>query len=361
VTAPSTFRSKADANVFLATVEADMVRGHYVDPHAGRVTVSAWSENWLNRPGKRAATVARDRQCIAVFLPALGSMRLSAVTPAQIQTAVDERSRLVAPATMTREFASLRTMFNAAVHADLITRSPARKIALPRIVRPKRATLTPNQLRALVDELPAHYQTLVLTSGVLGLAWQEVIALRIRDIDFDQGTVRVEQTVEELAGQIRFVPEGKRPARLRTITAPPFLLAAIPSHLASHRAAVANDSDALVFVGPKGGTLRRRFGERIFRPAVERAGLQDLTFHGLRHAAASSLVDVGVHPRVMASRIGHGSVKTTMEIYAHASDDADRQAASLLEEQFGGAFSAVAHPAPTMHVGEEHRADKDEP
>lgn len=361
LTAPSTFKSKADANVFLATVEADLVRGQYVDPHAGRTTVTAWSETWLNRPGKRAATMARDRQCIAVFLSSLGSLSLSAVTPAHIQAAVDERSRVVAPATMTREFASLRAMFNAAVNADLITRSPARKIALPRIIRPKRPTLTPGQLRTLVDELPPHYQTLVLTAGVLGLAWQEVVALRVRDVDFDRGTVTVEQTVEELAGQIRFVPEGKRPARLRTVAAPPFLLEAIAGHLATHRGAVASDSEALIFVGPHGGTLRRRFGERIFRPAVDRAGLHGLTFHGLRHAAASSLVDVGVHPRVMASRIGHGTIRTTMEIYAHASDDADRQAANLLQDRFGPAFAdeLPVGPAEPSSEGDSSRRPRD--
>ena len=86
-------------------------------------------------------------------------------------------------------------------------------------------------------------------------------------------------------------------------------------------------------------SLRQRFGERILRPAAVRAGLDGLTFHGLRHAAASSLVDVGVHPRVMAARIGNGTVKTTMEIYARASYSADREAAQLLHDRFATAFA----------------------
>ena len=87
-------------------------------------------------------------------------------------------------------------------------------------------------------------------------------------------------------------------------------------------------------MGPRGGILRRGFGERVLRPAATRAGLDGLTFHGLRHAAATPLVDVGVHPRVMAARIGHGTVKTTMEVYARASYSADREAALLLQERF---------------------------
>ena len=211
-------------------------------------------------------------------------------------------------------------------------------MALPRVVRPERMIIDASQLRRLLDEVPKHYKALVLTAGVLGLAWQEVVALRVRDVDFMRRTVTVAQTVEELAGQIRIVPEGKRRSRLRTMSAPPFLIEAIARHLAAVRADDAQDPDALLFLGPRGGLLRRRFGERVLRPAVGRTGLDGLTFHGLRHAATSSLVDIGVHPRVMASRMGHGTIRTTMEVYARASEGADREAARLLEERFAGAF-----------------------
>ncbi|MDA8292377.1 MAG: tyrosine-type recombinase/integrase [Actinomycetota bacterium] len=285
------------------------------------------------------AAVARDRQGLAVFLPSLGTATLGSVSPADIQAAVDRRARQASPATVTRDFAALRAMLNSAVDADLIGRSPARKVALPRIIRPERRTRTPEQLHKLVDEVPGHYHTLVLTSGVLGRAWEEVIALRVRDVDFARRTITVAQTVEELAGHLAIVPEGKRPARLRTMAVPTFLLDHIGRHLSTYRAAVTGDPDALIFVGPKGGVLRRRFGERILRPATVRADLDGLTFHGLRHAATSSLVDVGVHPRVMAARIGHGTVKTTMEVYARASNSADHEAAALLQQRFAEAFA----------------------
>lgn len=344
VTAPATFPTRADANAFLATVHADLVRGQYLDPRAGRITLAQWAETWLERPGKRPATIARDRQGLAVFLAAIGNTALGALTPAQVQSAVDRRARRASAATVTRDFAALRALLNSAVDADLIGRSPARKVALPRIVRPEHRTLSPEDLRRLVVELPGHYQTLVLVAGVLGLAWEEAIALRVRDVDFARQTVTVAQTVEELAGHLTIVPEGKRPARLRTMATPAFLLDRIAGHLALYRTGAADDPDALVFIGPRGGVLRRRFGERILRPAAQRAGLEGLTFHGLRHAATSSLVDVGVHPRVMAARIGHGTVKTTMEIYARASNSADREAAALLQERFAVAFPDAERP-----------------
>jgi integrase len=294
VTVPKTFATKADANAFIATIQADLVRGQYLDPRAARLSVASWADTWMGRPGKRPAPIARDRQGIAVFLPTLGHVALGALTPAQVQSAIDERSRRAAPATVTRDFAALRALLNSAVDADLIGRSPARKVALPRIVRSEHMTLTSEQLRRLVDEIPDHYRTLALTAGVLGLAWEEVIALRVRDVDFGRRTITVAQTVQELAGHVSVVPEGKRPARLRTMAVPPFLLDRIARHLDAHRHGVKDDPDALIFVGPKGGVLRRRFTERVLRPAAARSGLEGLTFHGLRHAATSSLEMSGV-------------------------------------------------------------------
>lgn len=52
----------------------------------------------------------------------------------------------------------------------------------------------------------------------------------------------------------------------------------------------------------------------------------------------STLVDENVHPRVMQGRAGHASSKLTMELYAHVTDDADREAANALEKRFRPAF-----------------------
>lgn len=339
VTAPQTFPTKGDAGRFLAGMEADMARGAYLDPRAGRITVGSWAESWLARPGKRGASTARDCQGLNAFLPAIGRTPVSALTPAQVQTAVDARSRVAAPATVARDFSALRACLNAAVDADMILRSPARKVALPRVQAPDRPELTPGDLARLIDEVPDSYRTLVLVGAVLGLRWGEAIGLRVRDVDFLRRTITVAQTVEELAGHLRIVSEGKSRAALRTMAIPPFLVDALAGHLADHRRGQGLEN--LVFVGPKGGILRRRFGERILAPAVARAGLpSSVTFHALRHVAVTAMADAGVPFNVTRGRAGHATAKLTMELYAHRGDAGDKQAAALLEGHFAGAFSA---------------------
>jgi hypothetical protein len=128
--APSTFATKAEATRWLPLVEADIARGEFIDPHAGQVTVSAWAEKWLASPGNRAASIARDRQGMEVFIRELGQIRLSSLTTGMVQSGVDARARVAGPATLARDFAAFRALVNAAVDAHMIGRSPVRK-AIP--------------------------------------------------------------------------------------------------------------------------------------------------------------------------------------------------------------------------------------
>ena len=209
-------------------------------------------------------------------------------------------------------------MFNAAVDADVIGRSPARRVALARARPPARVTVSPAELEQLASAVPPLYRALVLVGGVLGLRWGETVGLRVRDIDFLRRTLTIAQVVEEVAGHLAIVKDAKTTAALPTLSVPAFMIDELAEHLAKHRSEAVGDPEALVFVGPKGGVLRRRFGERVFAPAVAKRGLDEsLTFHGLRHAAISTMVELGVHPRVMQGRAGHATAKLTMELYAH--------------------------------------------
>ncbi len=331
-TAPCRFPTKGDAARYLATIETDLARGQYIDPRLGMVTLWEWAEQWLARPGKRANSVARDRQALEAFLKDLGGRPVASITPMHVQGVVDVRAKLVSPATLARDFSALRAVLNSAVSADIIGRSPARKIALPRPRPPRRVGLRPDELEKLASEVPGRYRALVLMAGILGLRWGEAVGLRIRDIDFLRRTVTVSQVVEETAGHIAVVRGAKTDAGLRTLSAPAFLVDELARHLAEYRQILAGDPEGLVFVGPRGGILRRRFAERTFAPAVTRAGLDhSLTFHGLRHAAITTMVELGVHPRVMQGRAGHATSKLTMELYAHVPEAADRQAAEQLD------------------------------
>lgn len=178
VPAPMTYGSKVDAGRFLASVQADQARGTFIDPRGGRISFACWAEQWVARTNKRPNSVVRDRQALSVFMAELGPRPLATITPMHVQETVDARAKIAAPATVARDFSALRAVFNAAVHADLIGRSPCRKVALPRVRPPARPVLGPLELQRLASVVPARYGALLLVAGVLGLRWGEAVALR---------------------------------------------------------------------------------------------------------------------------------------------------------------------------------------
>src|SRR5215471_11266258 len=91
VPAPGTFATKQEARRFLTSIEADMLRGTYVDPRAGRTTLSEWSTQWLDGdPAKRASTKARDQSVLRThFLPTLGHRPLGSITPLDVRRVVE--------------------------------------------------------------------------------------------------------------------------------------------------------------------------------------------------------------------------------------------------------------------------------
>jgi integrase len=87
-----------------------------------------------------------------------------------------------------------------------------------------------------------------------------------------------------------------------------------------------------VFAGENGQPLRKEnFARRSWRLTLKRAGLL-IKFHGLRHSCATRLLTQGVHPKIVAERLGHSSVHVTLDTYSHAIPALGREAADKFHD-----------------------------
>ncbi len=87
------------------------------------------------------------------------------------------------------------------------------------------------------------------------------------------------------------------------------------------------------------------FRYRIYTPALERAGLEGLTFHRLRHSAGHMMREVGVPLEVIQRRLGHASIRTTADIYGSLPEKVDRAAADQLDQLFKASRGEPKKPA----------------
>ena len=81
VPAPRTSATKTEAQRYLSGVEAEQLRGSYLDSRGDRITVAEWAEEWLRtKRGQRANTLARDRVALSYLLPKYGHLKLQSIS-----------------------------------------------------------------------------------------------------------------------------------------------------------------------------------------------------------------------------------------------------------------------------------------
>lgn len=330
-----TFKKKVDADRFKSTVEADMIRGDWIDPTRQQGTVREWAERW------QATTVSLEPATVAWYdaklrnhvLPALGDYRLAAVDQLEVQTWV---ARMVAagagPRTVHGAVVTLSQVLDTAVAGGAIRANPCRGVKLPR--NPKREMLFLNaaEVERLAQATRSPYGTLVRFAAYSGLRAGEIGALRVGRLDLLRRRVTVVEALKETGGRLHFGPTKTHERR------EVFIPRQLCDELAAYLSDRPHDSDALVFTSPDGLALQHtNFYRRTYKPAVVAAGLPEgLRFHDLRHTSAALLIGQGHQQYEIMRHLGHSSIQVTIDRYGHLFPDRAESVADTLEAVWGG-------------------------
>jgi integrase len=329
--APETFARKGDAERFLALAEAQLVSRSWRDPEAGRVPLADYGDKWIKERGLRPRTVELYRWLLGRYItPRLGRVNLVDLdTPMIREWRAELLDSGVSPVMAAKAYRLLRAVLMTAAEDDeIIPRNPCRVRGADREHSGERPVLTPAQVFALAERMPARLAPLVLVAAFGSLRWGEVTALRRSDVDVTAGTVRVQVAYVELRDGSMLLGPPKSRAGVRTVSLPAAVTLRLGEHLGEH---VGPGRDALLFTGPKGGPLRRsNFNPLVsWKDATAAVGVPHLTFHDLRHTGATLAAQTGASLRDLMQRIGHDSTAAAIR-YQHASREADDAIAAAL-------------------------------
>jgi integrase len=336
-----TFTRLEDARGRQRTVEADVMRGDWIDPAKGKVTFAEWWAKWwpttVNlRPSSRARDESYARNHL---LPHFGPYPLAAITHTDV---VEWVARLqasgLAPATVVKAAQILSKTMTAAVNAEMIRANPCAKVDLPKIERSEMLFLTPGQVSTLADTIDQRYRALVYVGAYCGLRLGELAGLKRARVDLLHRRIEVLEIATEVRGHIHTGPPKTRAGR-RSVPLPRAVVAELDAHLAD----LAGD---LVFPSPQGDTMRASlFRRRIWQPATERAGVPGLRIHDLRHTAVAFWIAAGASPKEVAGRAGHSSVVTVFDRYGHLLPGHEDQVTDALD-----AMAEMARSTPSGTV-----------
>ena len=163
-----------------------------------------------------------------------------------------------------------------------------------------------------------------------GLRRGELLGLQWKDIDFEKGTLSVNKQIKYINRELRIMPP-KTQASNRTVILPPQLLNVLREYKEKVNSIWLFPSPYKSEDVPREPASCRKALSRM----LERAECKHVPFHALRHTFASHAFHYGMDVKTLANTIGHESVETTLNVYAHSSDEMKRAAARKIDQTLG--------------------------
>jgi integrase len=327
-----TFRRKVEADRFAAMVSADIVRGHYIDPDAGKVRFDDYAAQWLAAQTFEEGTVEMVELRFRLHvMPHLGSRNLSDIQPSTIQGWLRTLTGLSGNYQKVM-YANVSSVFTAAVDDGLIPKNPCKA---PSVRRPKSdprklKPWTREQAMAVRGQLPDQFKVVVDLGIGLGLRQGEIFGLSLDDIDLNTGEIEIRRQVKLLGNnrQLFGLPKGRK---IRTVPLPDRVLELINDHVTRYPPrsvtlpwdksdGAARTFDLILYSRESRALNRNYFNPKIWRPALRAAGLEakrENGCHALRHFYASTLLDAGESILALSEYLGHADPGFTLRTYTH--------------------------------------------
>lgn len=344
----------------LAELLRDIHRGEFAEPPT--LTVIQWLRRWREtvKGLRRPQTDVTYRFVIEhhVARSPLADVLLQKLRASDLERYYASLTTLK-PSSVALHHSVIRAALGRAVRDRLIVRNVAcdgvERPAKPKDGAAARACWTATEARAFLaaskaaGPMEAAFYALALDSGMrrnelAGLTWDRV--------NLEAGRVTVDRQIlgDDKEGRAVFGPT--KSGRARDVLLASETIALLRTHKAQQAALklknrTSYDDGGLVFAKEHrdlqrpgmrlGQPLADRLWVRDFHRLTAAAGVRRITFHGLRHTAATLLLQAGTSIRVVADRLGHAKVSMTLDVYAHALPDAQQAAAERMGALLHGA------------------------
>jgi integrase len=331
-------KTKEEARKALREARSGADQGLVFD--AARLTVVEYLDRWLKDSVqgsvRRSTYESYDRQVRRYVTPAVGRVRLNALTPAHVQGLYREmQDRGLSAQTVEYTHAVLHRALKQAVRWSMVPRNVCDAVDVPQVRREDMHPLTPEQARRFLDAARGErLEALYVVAVYAGLRPGELLALGWEDVD--RGILHVNRALSD--GEFT-TPKTKRSRRRIDLSAGS--IAALRRHRVRQleermaRAGLWRDH-ALVFPSSVGTPLSHRNVVRSFKAVLKRADLPAvIRLYDLRHTCATLLLCRNVHPKYVQELLGHASIAQTLDTYSHVLPGMDGGIGDAMDEVLG--------------------------
>ena len=349
--------------IFALEFEQKVKSGKYLDGE--KITfkdfIDTWKKDYAASHLEKTTIEAHEHLLNQHVIPVIGHLKLARIQPqhlnrlynAMLQERKDGKEGGYSTATITRTHAVISGILSQAVRWNIILDNPCERVTPPKSAPVSEGIkfFTADQasrfLAALSADIKAEkvkeqYELLFQLAIFCGIRRGELAALEWSDLDFSQNTVRITKSVAMTKeGTFTKVPKSRE--SIRTVSVPDSVMETARKHRADqlrYRLQLGSywKGDNFVFIQEDGRRVHPSTLYSVFRRILKRYNqtatdpLPYIPFHGLRHTSATLLISQHIDPRTVSGRLGHAQTSTTLNIYAHQLQEADRKAADVLED-----------------------------
>ena len=313
-------------------------------------TVAQYLTAWLDRLSKsgtvkRTTVVARTGHLNRYVIPRIGQIQLNKLKPQHVAALyadlvnagrINNAKSSGLSAKSVRDIGStLVKALNDAIKFELLNRNVAKGVELPRYEKPDITPYDEAQVRQLLEHANRtgdYFAPIWRLLIVSGMRRGELCGLKWSNVDMVDGTITISETRLNVDGQIIVETPKTRQSR-RTVSLDSGTIGELAKfHNLQDDAKIRLGSwhSDYVLTDLDGQPVNPERVSRLFKRACANAGLPVPRLHDTRHTAVTLGISSGVPIHVVAGRVGHANVTTTLNTYSHFLPRADKLAADVI-------------------------------
>lgn len=334
------FRTQKEAKLALAQLQLEIENGGFIKQDYSRFkdVYELWFERYKNTVKRSSAHRIQyyfDQQ----ILPEFAHLKLNKITSAHCQTVVNKWSEQYRSYKAIKMYTS--KIFSFAVHQQLLKDNPMDRVITPKKHRQLKSKneqnfLDKDQLKDFLSKIKDHESKQIYTMfhvlAYTGMRRGELLALTWDDIDFSEEMISITKNANYVENE-KFISTTKTTASERSISLDRDTISLLKHWkleqkklLLSRGIRIGADNKQLLFSNPKNDL----FYKSILQSVLAKSFYEDfkITTHGFRHTHASLLFESGATIKQVQERLGHTDVKTTLDVYAHVTKNAEKDTAT---------------------------------
>jgi integrase len=327
--------SEKEADKRLAAMITEQERGEYTPP--SKQTFEEYLIDWLeyikgqvtegtyeNYYGYYKNHIKKDSICRIPItkVTALDIQRYVTKLSKSKITIKNRPEKTLSPKTIKDILSMIKTALKQACVWRITKDNPAQYVAPPKATKFHAKAFDDEEVVKFLEAAENdRFYFFFLIAIYLGMRQGEIRGLRWQDVDLKRCTLKIEQSVRRSGYKAKY-KEPKTEGSNGTLPfeswmVPLFEKQKVVANTAKLKYGCSWNDNDLVFPSLTGNPIDLKILTKHFQQIIDKAGLERIRFHDLRHSCATLLLTANVHPKVVQERLRHAAISTTMDLYSH--------------------------------------------